>query len=142
MLIVVEFEGGDALSNLTLLNSFFEPRGCSSGNEQYSIINSREMMLTHLLAGCSAEITLTAKVHSQYSYSFLCYFIEYCMLACLQLPDMSIVAGENITLVTSLEEYYSTSSISNSWRTNYAQGQVSHCLINTLPLSKTISVVH
>ena len=64
MLIVVEFEGGDALSNLTLLTSSFEPRGCSSGNEEYSIINSHKVMLTHLLAGCTAEISLTAEVHA------------------------------------------------------------------------------
>ena len=62
MLIVVEFEGGDPLSNLTLLDNSFEPRGCSIGDKVYSIINSHEVRLSHLLAGCIAEISLAAQV--------------------------------------------------------------------------------
>ena len=62
MLIIVEFEGGDALSNLTLLTNSFEPRGCPTGSEVYFATDGHKMMLTHLLAGCTAEISLTAEV--------------------------------------------------------------------------------
>ena len=60
MLIIVEIDGGDALSNLTLFTNSFDPRGCS--NEEYSIIDSRRVLLTYLLADCTAEISLTAEV--------------------------------------------------------------------------------
>jgi hypothetical protein len=62
VLIIVEFEGGDALANLTLFTNSFEPRGCS--NEEYSIIDSRKVLLTHLLAECTADniISFTAQV--------------------------------------------------------------------------------
>ena len=71
MLIIVDFEGGDALSNLTLLTYSFEPRGCSSGSEVYSIIDRRKVMLSHLLAGCTAEISLSAQVFIRVIDSFL-----------------------------------------------------------------------
>ena len=61
-LIVVEFEGGDTLYNLTLLYYSFEPRGCSAGDEQYTMVDNRTMMLSHLLVACTAEISLTAQV--------------------------------------------------------------------------------
>ena len=64
MLIVVEFEGGDALSNLTLFNNSFEPRGCSVGDEQYTIIDSRTVKLSHLLVACFADISLAAQVYT------------------------------------------------------------------------------
>ena len=61
-LIVVEFEGGDTLYNLTLLYYSFEPRGCSAGDEQYTMVDNRTMMLSHLLVACTAEISLAAQV--------------------------------------------------------------------------------
>ena len=60
MLIIVEIDGGDALSNLTLFTNSFDPRGCS--NEEYSIIDSRKVLLTHLLAECTAQVSFTAEV--------------------------------------------------------------------------------
>ena len=62
MPIVVQMEEGDTLSNLTLLTSSFEPSGCSIGDEQYTIVNSRRVILTHLLVGCTAKISLAAEV--------------------------------------------------------------------------------
>ena len=63
MLIVVEFEGGDSLFNLTLLNYAFEPRGCSTDDEQFTTIDNRTVKLSHLLVACTAEISLATQVH-------------------------------------------------------------------------------
>lgn len=43
----------------------------------------------------------------------------------MKLPDMSITAGDSITLFTILTTYYGTSSPSPEARTNYGQGEVS-----------------
>ena len=43
---------------------------------------------------------------------------------CLQLPDSSVVAGDNFTILAVLTNYYGTPSPSNLVRTNYGQGQV------------------
>ena len=59
----MEFEGGDALFNLTLFNYAFEPRDCSTGDEQYTMIDSLTVKLSHLLVACTAEISLTTQVH-------------------------------------------------------------------------------
>ena len=64
MLISVEFEGGDALSNLSLLHNSFEPSGCSVGDEEYTMVDSHTVKLSHLLVACTAEISLSAQVHT------------------------------------------------------------------------------
>ena len=71
MLIAVEMEGGDALFNLTLLTSSFEPSGCSTSDEQYTIVDNRTVMLSHLFVACTAEISLTAQVHTIPLYASL-----------------------------------------------------------------------
>ena len=60
--ILVETDGGQALLNLARLSNSFEPGGCSLGDEQYTITASRIVTLSHLLAECDAEISLTARV--------------------------------------------------------------------------------
>ncbi len=62
VLIAVEFEGGDALTNLTLFTNSFEPSGCSAGDEQYTMIDNRTVKLSHLLVACTAGISLTTQV--------------------------------------------------------------------------------
>ena len=46
------------------------------------------------------------------------------LISSLQLPDAGVVAGDNITIVTSLNDYYSTTISSLTTRVNYGQGQV------------------
>ena len=66
----MEFEGGDALSNLTVLNNSFEPRSCSTGDEQYTVIDSRTVKLSHFLVTCTAEISLAAQVHTGHNITY------------------------------------------------------------------------
>ena len=61
ILIVVELEGGAPLSNLALLRGSLEPSSCSTGDERY-ILGINGVTLSHLLAGCTSEMSLTAHV--------------------------------------------------------------------------------
>ena len=57
----MELEGGDLLSNLTLLNSSLEPSVCLDGNEELSVdVNRVEFM--QLLVACTVEFFFTAQV--------------------------------------------------------------------------------
>lgn len=60
--IRVGLAGGEALLNLILLASSFQPRGCSTGDEQYTITDGHTIRLSHLFAPCDAEISLAAQV--------------------------------------------------------------------------------
>ena len=62
MLILIQLDGGDILSNLTLVSDILEPNGCSSGDEVYAILGGNQVQLSHLLRACDAEITLAAQV--------------------------------------------------------------------------------
>ena len=80
MVIVVELEGGDPLYNLTLLSDSLEPNGCSLGDEKFTTLDSRRIRLSHLLAMCTAGISLDAKVwkHLKLSYLIIVYlFYSY-----------------------------------------------------------------
>ena len=61
VLIVLELEGGDALSNLTLVSGSLEPGGCSSGDEQFTT-GVKSVSLSKLLTNCRAELSFTALV--------------------------------------------------------------------------------
>lgn len=62
MLILIQLDGGDILSNLTLISDTLEPNGCSSGDEAYSTLGGNQVQLSHLLLACDAEITLIVEV--------------------------------------------------------------------------------
>lgn len=66
VLIIINLEGDYLLSDLVLLSNSFEPSNCSTGNEVYSILESHQVKLPHLLVTRDAEISLTAKVYSGY----------------------------------------------------------------------------
>lgn len=61
VIVGVNLEEGDSLSNLILLNGFVEPNACSIGDEEYSA-NINRVGLSHLSVLCTAEFFLTAKV--------------------------------------------------------------------------------
>ena len=115
MVIVVELEGGDPLYSLTLLSDSLEPNGCALGDEKYTLLDSRRIRLSHLLATCTADISLTAQVYKLVSKSQL-FSNVFCVF--LQLPDSSVITGQNVTIVASLEEYYGTPSLSTTPRIN------------------------
>ena len=146
MVIVVELEGGDPLYSLTLLSDSLEPNGCALGDEKYTLLDSRRIRLSHLLATCTADISLTAQVYKLVSKSQL-FSNVFCVF--LQLPDSSVITGQNVTIVASLEEYYGTPSLSITPRINYGQGEVRHALhiltisieFGTLTVTNTIDVV-
>ena len=70
----------------------------------------------------------------------------------MQLPDSSVIAGDNITILAALTNYYGTPSPSILVRTNYGQGQVRHqhnvledivCVLTVRPfrtLPQTLSI--
>lgn len=62
VLILIQLDEGDLLSNLTLINDTLQPNGCSSGDEVYTVLGGNQVQLSHLLLPCDAEITLAAQV--------------------------------------------------------------------------------
>lgn len=62
VVVLIELEGGDLLTNLTVSVGSVEPNGCAQGNEEFRVRNGHRVRMSHLLAACSAEITLAAQV--------------------------------------------------------------------------------
>ena len=62
VLILIQLDRGDLLSNLTLISGTLQPNGCSSGDEVYTALRGNQVQLSHLVLACDAEITLTAQV--------------------------------------------------------------------------------
>lgn len=64
VLILVQLDGGELFSNLTLVSETLDPDCSSSGDEVYSIVGGHQVWLSHLLVACEAEITLAAQVYA------------------------------------------------------------------------------
>jgi hypothetical protein len=76
VLLLLELDGGETLSNLTLLRGSLEPNGCSSGDEEFTIgINS--VTLSKFLVTCRAELSFTAVVG--YSTSYYHHILHICI---------------------------------------------------------------
>ncbi len=61
VLLLLELDGGETLSNLTLLRGSLEPSGCSSGDEDFTVGIS-SVTLSKFLVTCRAELSFTAVV--------------------------------------------------------------------------------